>query len=112
MVDQEAVCPNCGAQVNSTWERCIRCGHSLNLPPTPGGSRVMCPHCGAENPAFAWRCARCDPPLPQAPPSRSAPHEGLTISDIAVVVSLGMVAFSGFSSLIWFGVVAMILRDS
>lgn len=66
-----------------------------------------CPSCGAEVNGEWHRCPRCGRKLREDPPRAQG---SITVSDIALGVFLGMVAFSAFSALIWFGFVMLVLR--
>lgn len=68
-----------------------------------------CPNCGTEIDGEWYRCPRCGRQLRDDSPRITGQ---VTVSDIALGVFLGMVAFSAFSALIWFGFVMLILRES
>lgn len=121
-VSEMARCPNCGTEVNRTWSRCVRCGHTLSDSAEPEAvgsagqqpdasavsSTTACPNCGALNPAFAWRCARCNQLLEGNHIARERP---LTVSDIALGVFIGMTAYSVVGAIIWWLVVYAVMKE-
>ena len=58
------LCPNCGAENESSRKFCGECGGSLAL---------SCPACGSPNPSSVKFCGDCGAPLDSAPPAASSP---------------------------------------
>lgn len=51
----KAKCPKCGAEVDTSMERCPGCGTHTDLL-----FRVKCPKCGTPNDLKAKRCSKCE----------------------------------------------------
>lgn len=105
-------CRSCNAPLAAGAQFCEQCGADQAKPAPANSASSMrpCPNCGATNPAFAFRCARCNQPFSMPTASTTDTPRPLTVSDIAIGVFLGMVAFSLFSALIWLGFVLLIAR--
>jgi len=107
MTDQEVWCVSCGVPLVPGDRFCHACGKDQ----AATGSTLACPNCGAQNPAFAWRCARCNQQLGPSSASTSREAGGLTVSDVALGVFIGMLAYSVVGAVIWWFAVYVLMAE-
>lgn len=131
-------CRSCNAPISASAQFCDQCGadqttststasqgamksiiseidrsiSSATQPPAgvrSSGEQVeVCPECGAQVNGDWYRCPRCGRQLREDVPRGQRP---LTVSDIALGVFIGMMAYSVVGAVIWWFVVYAVMKE-